>query len=196
MCKSDVYSTCLNICAQMQHNLSLALFCFIFCCFVVFWRVLVDVWSQFHSNSQGVPIRGTTGVDTFKKDSSPINDSLSCRSRPERPMFIFGTQIKIFLMKSKSFLNLTRRRHSRECSCYSCECASKTDTGVLLLNKVIFVFFVHKKYSRNFITLRLNLWCLMNYFTDVLTPLLVLERFNCIAVYARSESSQISSKIS
>ncbi len=54
MCKSDVYSTCLNICAQMQHNLSLALFCFIFCCFVVFWRVLVDVWSQFHSNSQGV----------------------------------------------------------------------------------------------------------------------------------------------
>ncbi len=31
-----------------------------------------------------------------------INYSPSCRSKPVRPSFIFGTQIKIFLMKSES----------------------------------------------------------------------------------------------
>ncbi len=37
-----------------------------------------------------------------------------------------------------------------------------------LLNKVfIFVFFVHKKYSRSFIKLQLNHWCHMDYFNDV-----------------------------
>ncbi len=45
-------------------------------------------------------------------DSSPkyenyvINYSLSCRSKPVRPLVIFGTQIKIFVMKSESFLTL------------------------------------------------------------------------------------------
>ncbi len=34
------------------------------------------------------------------------------------------------------------------------------------------------------------------YFNDVLTTFLCLERVSCIAVYAGSESSQISSKIS
>ncbi len=35
-----------------------------------------------------------------------INYSLSCRSKPIRPLFIFRTQIRIFLMKSGSFLTL------------------------------------------------------------------------------------------
>ncbi len=35
--------------------------------------------------------------------------SPSCRSKPVRPWFIFGTQIKIF-MKSKSFLTLHRQQ--------------------------------------------------------------------------------------
>ncbi len=34
---------------------------------------------------------------------------------------------------------------------------------------VIFVFFAHKKYSHSFIELRLNHWCHMDYFNDVLT---------------------------
>ncbi len=60
-----------------------------------------------------------------------------------------------------------------------------------LLNKVvIFVFFAHKKYSRSFITLWLNHWCHMDYFNNVLTTFLGLERFSCVPVYVGSESSQ------
>ncbi len=55
-----------------------------------------------------------------------------------------------------------------------------------LLNKVvIFVLFVQKKYSRSFIKLQLNPWCHMDYFNDVLTTFLGLERVSCIAVYGR-----------
>ncbi len=39
-----------------------------------------------------------------KNESSVINYSPSCRSKPIRPSFIFGTQIKIFFMKSESFI--------------------------------------------------------------------------------------------
>ncbi len=41
--------------------------------------------------------------------------------------------------------------------------------GEKLLSKVaIFVFFAHKKYSRSFVKVRLNHWCHMDYFNDVL----------------------------
>ncbi len=64
------------------------------------------------------------------------------------------------------------------------------------LNKVlIFVFFAHKKYSHSFITLWLNHWCHMDYFINVLI-FLGLERGSCVAHYAGSEISWISSKIS
>ncbi len=53
-----------------------------------------------------------------------------------------------------------------------------------------------KKYSHSFITMRLNHWCHMDYFNNVLTTFLGLERGSCIVVYAGSESSRISSKIS
>ncbi len=49
-------------------------------------------------------------------------------------------------------------------------------------------------YSRSSITLRMNLWCYMDYF--VLTAFLALECVSCVALYAGSESSWISSKIS
>ncbi len=63
-------------------------------------------------------------------------------------------------------------------SLYSRERASKIDTEEKkLLNKVIiFGFFVHKKYSRSFIKWRLNYWCQVDYFNDVLTTFLGLER--------------------
>ncbi len=54
----------------------------------------------------------------------------------------------------------------------------------ILLNKVIiFVFFVHKKYSRSFIKLRLNHWYHVDYFNEVLTTFLGLQRGSCVAVY-------------
>ncbi len=74
---------------------------------------------------------------------------------------------------------------------------SKTDTeDKKLFNKfVIFVFFAHKKYSRSFIILQLNHWCHMDYFINVLTTFLGLERVSYVAVYAGSEISRISSRI-
>ncbi len=38
--------------------------------------------------------------------------SHSCHFKPIRPSFIFWTQIKIFLMKSESFLTLHRQQHN------------------------------------------------------------------------------------
>ncbi len=48
--------------------------------------------------------------------------------------------------------------------------------------------FTHKKYYRSFIKLRLNHWCHIDYFNDVLTTFLGLERGNCVVVYVGSES--------
>ncbi len=41
-----------------------------------------------------------------RNENSVINCSPLCHSKPAGPLFIFGTQIKVFLMKSKSFLSL------------------------------------------------------------------------------------------
>ncbi len=60
----------------------------------------------------------------------------------------------------------------------------------------LFLFSLREKNSRSFIKLRLNHWCHMDYFNDVLTTFLCLERVSCAAVYPESESSRISSKIS
>ncbi len=60
--------------------------------------------------------------------------------------------------------------------------------------KSLFLFSLCTKYSRSFIKLRLNHWCHMDYFNDVLTTFLGLERSSCFAVYAGSESSRIPSK--
>ncbi len=101
-----------------------------------------------------------------------------------KTLFIVRTQIKIFFMKSET-PRLPHQQPHRHAPWYSCEYTSKTDTKEKkLLNKVIiFVFFVHNKYSRSFITLRLYYWCYMDYFNDVLTTFLGLEQVSCIAVY-------------
>ncbi len=70
--------------------------------------------------------------------------------------------------------------------------------GDQLLNKVIiFGFFAHKKNLCSFINLRLNPWCTMDYFNDVLAAFLHLDHINYIAVYGRvrelSEFIKISS---
>ncbi len=110
-------------------------------------------------------------------------------------------------MFMKAVLQYVQRASSSACkqstanmgsiSWYSRERVSKIDMEEKkLLNKVIiFVFFAHKKYSRSFIKLRLNHRC-HDYFNNVLTTFLGLERGSCVAVYGGSESSWISSKIS
>ncbi len=72
---------------------------------------------------------------------------------------------------------------------YSCECVAKTDMEEKkLLNTIfLFVFFEHKKDPCSFIKLRLTHWSHMDYFNDVPTTFLGLERVR---------SYWISSKIS
>ncbi len=62
--------------------------------------------------------------------------------------------------------------------------------GYEWLNKVvIFVFFAHRKYSHRFVILRLNRWCHVDYFNDVFTTFLSVDRVRILAVYRGSESS-------
>ncbi len=64
--------------------------------------------------------------------------------------------------------------------------------GGELLNKIIlFGFFVLKKYSRNFVKLRLNPWWHMDYFTDLDAMFLSIDRVRTLAVYGGAESSQV-----
>ncbi len=57
------------------------------------------------------------------------------------------------------------------------------------LVRYFYLFIMHKKYSRSFITLRLNHWCHINYFNIILTTFLGLEHGSYVAVYGGSESS-------
>ncbi len=63
--------------------------------------------------------------------------------------------------------------------------------------KSLFLFSLRtKKYFHSFVKLQLNPWCHMDYFTNILAICLwTWEHFSCI-VYAGTESSRISSKIS
>ncbi len=49
----------------------------------------------------------------------------------------------------------------------------------------LFLFSLRTKYSRYFVKLRLNHWCHMDYFTDVLATVLVLDHVRILAVYGR-----------
>ncbi len=73
--------------------------------------------------------------------------------------------------------------------------AQKRSKDIVKIVHVQSPFFVHKMYSRGFIKLRLNHWYHMDYLNDVFTTFLGLEYGSCFAVYAGSESSQISSEI-
>ncbi len=59
--------------------------------------------------------------------------------------------------------------------------ALRWHTGDELLNSLFF-FFAYKKYSRSFITLRLNHWCHMDYFVDVFHTFLGLDSVYYLAV--------------
>ncbi len=81
---------------------------------------------------------------------------------------------------------LLHQQHHTHVSLYSRERASKKRNWWI---KSLFFSLCTKKYSHSFITLRLNHWCCIDYFNNVLTYLpafLGLERGGCAAVYARS----------
>ncbi len=60
--------------------------------------------------------------------------------------------------------------------------------------KSLYLFSLRTKYSRSFIKLRLNHWCHMDYFNNVLATFLGLECGSILAVYAGSDSSWILEK--
>ncbi len=107
-----------------------------------------------------------------------INHSSSYRSKPVRPSFIF---VKIFSMKSESFLTLHRQQgkllHSR-----AQECIKDPRNKKLLSIVIILVFFVHKTYSRSFIKFGFNHWCHMDYFNMSLLPFWALNMGSCCSL--------------
>ncbi len=121
-------------------------------------------------------------------------------SKPVRPSFIFGTQIKIFLMKSESYLTLHRQRAYGQKLCNKrclrlgesvhMHCEGEKNGWV----HFYFCFLRAKKYSRIFAKLKLSLWCHMDCFTDVFTTFLDLETFQLRCCLWRTDSSPISSK--
>ncbi len=136
--------------------------------------------------------------------------SPSCRSKPIRLSFIFGTQIRYFRWNLRAFWpcidsNATDTFKAQKGSkdvikivsgstlmlwsyknklWYSHECTSKLTwkrrNGWI---KSLFLFSLWKKYSYSFIKLRLNHWCHMDYFNNVLTTFLGLERVSSVAIY-------------
>ncbi len=94
----------------------------------------------------------------------------------------------MFRSKSKQRIRVWSCRHRTAYVVYVWDTlqngAKVWSRGDELLNKVI-VFFVHKKYSRSFIKLRLNHWCHMDYFIDLLATFLSLDRGSILAVYGR-----------
>ncbi len=73
----------------------------------------MNYWNKWtsprHSNLLRCTCRSIKG-SIHPKMKIVINYPLSCRSRAVRPSFIFRTQIKIFLMKSESYLTLHRQQ--------------------------------------------------------------------------------------
>ncbi len=96
----------------------------------------------------------------FRNQNFVINYSPSCQ--PVRPLFIFRTQVKIFLMKSKSFLTLHRRQHLWQVQVQ--KKGSKDIVKIVLVTSVVQpqcyeatrILFVHKENDFNAI---FNRWC-------------------------------------
>ncbi len=76
-------------------------------------------------------------------------------------------------------------------------CAKKNKNNLTLLNNFfssVSVFderITNKKYSRSFINLRLNHWCHMDHFNDLLTTFLGHKTFQLCCCLCRSENSRI-----
>ncbi len=88
-----------------------------------------------------------------------------------------------FLMKSENFLTL----HRQKCN----TAPMNVHQRLKRKRRNCWIKSLFFKYSRSFITLRLNHWCHMDCFKDVFTTFLGLECGSCIAVYRGSESSRI-----
>ncbi len=116
-------------------------------------------------------------------------DDLQCFARP----YLFDSE---YTDDELTEMDILCQHHTHVL--WNCrERASKTNIQEnKLSNKVIFVFFVHKKFYRSFIKLRLYHRCHMDYFNMSLLPFWALNAVgmngSCVAICAQSGSSRIS----
>ncbi len=89
------------------------------CCFRPHWLYCMDknsFWISspvFHRSIKVLRVLEIHEGEYMMTELPVCNYSPSCRSKPVRPLFIFGTQIKMFLIKSESSLTLHRQQHKR-----------------------------------------------------------------------------------
>ncbi len=104
--------------------------------------------------------------------------------------YVFNVLYSLIWTKTLSGAADTEQRMLSVSSWYS-------PKGDKLLNEVIIcIFFAYKKYSRRFITVRLNHWWQMDYFDDVFHTFLGLDNTIYLAVNGTVTSLLVSSKIS
>ncbi len=66
----------------------------------------------------------------------------------------------------------------------------------MLMRRSYFVFFAYKKYSPSIVKVRLNPWCRIDYFSDLLATFLDVDHVIPVLSLGGSDSSQNASKIS
>ncbi len=149
-----------------------------------------------------------TKITTLFNSSSPLRQhnaildyilwtetaySLLCQPHREDTSFMY---IYALIWSKTSGLRLTQKSVRSFRPADILQNGAMGDAEEMNVNKVVFFLsFAHKKYSRSFVKLRLNPWCHMDYFTNLLATFLDLDRVRTLAVYGGSESSQIPSKI-
>ncbi len=80
-----------------------------------------------------------------KNENDVINYSPSCLSKPVRILFIFGTQIKIFLMKSESFLTTFKAEKASKDISKIVHMTSMVQPYFYKATRILFVFKENKK---------------------------------------------------
>ncbi len=142
------------------------------------------------------------------RDSSPKNENdvinylPSCRFKPARS-FIYQHKLRYYWWNPRAFWPcidsleyLLSTKKTKKMTLFNNFFSSMSVFNRCPREYHGNVFFALKNYSCRFTKLLLNHWCHMDYFNDVLTTFLGLERVSCIAVFRGSESFRILSKIS
>ncbi len=122
-----------------------------------------------------------SSVSVFDVHSQECHDACVCIPLSENK----AQRIRILRQNADSCVSSTKRM----CRDTLVNAQQRLGREELLNKVIIFVFFVHKKYSRSFMKLRLKYWCHMDHFNYVLTTFLGLECVSCIAVYEQRRLS-------
>ncbi len=132
-----------------------------------------------------------TKIMTFFNNSSPSCHTIVpfWRVSSERKQHMYEDTLFSFRSKYKQRIHVRYCWHRTAYVIYVCDTLQNGAIGWRggdeLLNKVIFVFFEHKKYSHSSVKLRLNPWCHLDYFNNLLATFLSIDCVRNLAVYGR-----------